>query len=208
MKMKFLQILSVLALAVSPAFAAKFTIDPAHSDVTFKVRHMVVSKTSGRFGKFSGEFSYDEKNPASWNAQATIDAASIDTNNAQRDGHLKSPDFFDVAKFPVITFKSTGIKNASGGKAQLEGLLMMKGVEKPVVLDLEVGGVINGMGKTKAGFEASTKINRKDFGITWNKTLDNGGLAVGEEVEISIRIEGDMAEDAKPAETKKAPAKK
>ncbi len=177
--------------------AAKFVIDTVHSDVTFKIRHMVVSKVSGGFGKFSGEFNYDEKNPTAWSAAATIDAASIDTNNEKRDGHLRSQDFFDVQKFPVITFKSTGVKNVSGNKAVLEGVLMMKGVEKPVKLDLEMGGVITGMGKTKAGFEAKGIINRKDFGITWNKVLDNGGLSLGEDVEITIHIEGDMVEGGK-----------
>lgn len=202
-------LLSVLSLVLASARldAAKFVIDSVHSDVTFKIRHMVVSKVSGRFGKFSGEFNYDEKNPSAWNATATIDAASIDTNNANRDEHLKSPDFFDVEKFPAITFRSAGVKNISGGKAQLEGILMMKGVEKPVTLDLEVGGVSTAGGKTKSGFSAITKINRKDFGINYNKVLDNGGVALGDEVEISINIEGDLVEETKP-ETQKAPKKK
>ena len=196
MRHKNLAVVAVLSLVLSAAHvhAAKFMIDPVHSDVTFKIRHMVVSKVSGRFGKFSGELNYDEKKPAAWSAMATIEAASIDTNNEKRDGHLKGGDFFDVEKYPAITFKSTGVKNIIGGKAQLEGLLMMRGVEKPVTLDLEVGGVITEKGKTKAGFEAVTKINRKDFGISYNSILESGGLALGEEVEISIRIEAELAE--------------
>ena len=194
MRHKNLAVLALLSLILPAArvHAAKYTIDPVHSDVSFKVRHMMVSKVSGRFGKFSGEINYDDKNPSAWSTQATIDAASIDTNNDKRDGHLKSGDFFDAAKYPVITFKSTGVKNINGGKAQLMGMLMMHGVEKPVTLDLEVGGVVTEKGMTKAGFEATTKINRKDFGVSYNKTLDNGGLAVGEEVEISIRIEASL----------------
>ncbi|OGR89808.1 MAG: hypothetical protein A3A86_04930 [Elusimicrobia bacterium RIFCSPLOWO2_01_FULL_60_11] len=198
MRSKNIAVAAVLSLILSAqAFAARFVIDPVHSDVSFKIRHMMVSKVSGRFGGFSGEVNYDDKNPAAWSAQATIDAASIDTDNANRDAHLESPDFFDVQKYPAITFKSTGVKNVSGGKAQLSGLLMMHGVEKPVVLDMEVGGVITEKGKTKAGFEAATKVNRKDFGISWNKMLDSGGVALGDEVEISIRIEAELAEAPK-----------
>src|SRR3989344_7540030 len=124
-------LLSVLPLVLASARldAAKFVIDPVHSDVTFKIRHMVVAKASGRFGKFSGEFNYDEKTPSAWSATAVIEAASIDTNNANRDGHLKSPDFFEVEKFPAITFRSTGVKNISGSKDQPGGILMMKGSE-------------------------------------------------------------------------------
>lgn len=199
MRHKNIVVLAVLSLILSAtrAQAAKFVIDPVHSDVTFKIRHMMVSKVSGRFGKFSGEVSYDEKNPSAWSAAAAIDAASIDTNNEKRDGHLKSPDFFDVQKYPMITFKTTGVKNISGNKSQLNGLLMMHGVEKTVTLELEVGGVVTEKGKTKAGFEAVTKINRKDFGISYNSILESGGLALGEEVEISIRIEAELAEPKK-----------
>ena len=189
---------AVISLILSAqAFAARYVIDPVHSDVTFKIRHMMVSKVSGRFGKFSGELNFDEKNPSAWNATANIETSSIDTNNASRDGHLKSADFFDVQKYPAITFRSTGVRNAGGGKAQLNGMLMMHGVERPVILDLEIGGVMTEKGKTKAGFEASGKLNRKDFGITWNKALDSGGVALGDEVEISIRIEADLAEAKK-----------
>ena len=202
------------ALVGTPLFAAHFTIDPMHSDVTFKIRHLMVSKVSGRFGNFSGEFNYDEKNPAAWSATATIEAASIDTNNEKRDAHLRTPDFFDVAKYPVLAFKSTGVQNMSGNRAQINGMLMMHGVENPVTLDLEMGGIITEAGATKAGFEATTKLNRKDFGINYNKILDNGGLALGEDVEISIHVEGNMdtpkkaPKSAKPAEMKKEPAKK
>lgn len=179
------------------AFATEYQIDPAHSSVNFKIRHLV-SKTTGKFDKFDGKLNYEPGKPASWKVDAKIDAASVNTGQAKRDEHLRSPDFFDTQKYPTITFKSTGVKDASDKNAKLEGLLTMHGVTKPVVLDVEFGGEgVDPQGTKKAGFTASTKINRKDFGIIWNKTLDAGGLALGDDVDINIEIEADAANPKK-----------
>ncbi len=211
MKLKHfgLLLLSFL-LSAATLRAAHYTIDPDHSDVSFKVKHLMLSKVAGKFEKFTGDFNYDEKNPAIWSAQATIDAASINTSNAKRDEHLRGADFFDVAKYPTLSFKSNGVVTANG-KHKLMGILNMHGVEKSVTLDLEViGAGKDPWGGERAGFEATGTVNRKDFGIVWNKVMETGGLALGEDVEISIRIEGKV--DAAPApaksETKTAPVKK
>ncbi len=202
---------SVLFLAFSAAQsqAARFMIDPAHSSVEFKVRHMMIAKVSGKFDRFSGEFNYDAGNPQSWTANAVIESGSINTGNADRDNHLRNEDFFDVPKHPALTFRSTSVTDVKDGKGKLNGLLTMRGVEKPVTLDLEVGGVVNDpWGNTKAGFTATGKIARKDFGMTWNKTLDAGGVALGEEVEIILQIEGTQDKPAAPAATDKKGKKK
>lgn len=191
MKKLFSLLLLGLTLGAGAVRAEKFVIDPVHSDVSFKVRHLMVSKVSGRFDKFTGEFFYDAKDSSKWSAKAVIDAASINTANEGRDGHLKSADFFDTAKYPTLTFVSSRATDVKDNKAKLHGSLTLHGITKPVILDLEILGVGKGMkGEQRAGFEATGKINRKDFGIVWNKVLETGGMAVGEEVEIAIRIEG------------------
>lgn len=181
--------------------AEKYSIDPVHSEVSFTIAHMVISKVRGRFDKFSGEFSYDEKDPKSWSTNVMIEASSINTNHEMRDKDLRSSNFFDVEKFPTLTFKSTEVMNAAKNKAKLKGLLTIHGVTKPVVLDLTMGGIVKDpWGNVRAGFEALTKINRKDFGIAYNKMLETGGMIVGEEVAIEIHIEGIQQ---KPGEMKK-----
>lgn len=195
-----------LLLGSSLASATEYIIDTVHSDVSFKIRHMVVSKTTGRFAKFTGSFVYDDKDAQTWSANAVIDATSIDTNNTDRDAHLRGADFFEVEKYPELTFRSTKVSDVVGNKAKLHGFLKMHGVEKLVVLDLEIGGTVKDpWGNMRAGFEASTTINRQDFGINYNKTLDAGGLALSNEVEISIRVEGieKKAEAPKAATPKK-----
>lgn len=195
-----LAVLSALALPAPSAQAAKYTIDPAHSNVDFKVRHLMVNKVSGRFERFSGEFNYDEKLPQSWTALAKIEAASVNTGNADRDTHLRGADFLDAGKFPVIAFRTTSVTDVANGRAKLNGVLSLHGVEKPVTLDLEIGGVVDDpWGNTKAGFTATGKINRNDYGIVWNKTFGNGGLVVGEEVEITLQIEGTQIKETAPA---------
>lgn len=189
--------LAVLAALLSlPAHAAVYEIDAVHSEVAFKVRHMMLGKTAGKFTKFSGTFDYDGKAPKSWKTKAVIDAASIDTADAKRDGHLRSPDFFDVERHPTLEFSSAKVTGWKDGKGKLHGELTMHGVTKPVVLDLELAGETE-MG---AGFTARTKVDRREFGIVWNKALDKGGVAVGNEVEITLEIEGKKAE--KKAEAK------
>ncbi|HVE13450.1 MAG TPA: YceI family protein [Elusimicrobiota bacterium] len=180
----FAAFLSVF-LAAASARATTYEIDAVHSQVGFKVRHMMAGKTPGRFERFSGTVEYDAKNPKSWSTQASIDAASINTGNEKRDGHLRSPDFFDTAKFPTLSFVSTGVRDWKDGKGKLLGKLTMHGVTKDVVMDLESGGESG----DRAGFSATTKIDRRDYGIVWNKALDKGGVVVGNDVEISLEIE-------------------
>ncbi|MEQ1919043.1 MAG: YceI family protein [Elusimicrobiota bacterium] len=180
---------AVFTLAVSGVRAETYDIDSSHSQVGFRIKHLV-GKVPGRFTGFSGSIEYTPGKPGSWKVDAKIDPATINTDNQKRDGHLKASDFFDVAKFPEMSFKSTKITEVKGEKAKLHGDLTMHGVTKAVVLDLEIGGTTKDpWGKTRAGFSATGTINRKDFGITYNSVLDNGGLMLGEDVAISLDIE-------------------
>lgn len=190
-------------LISAPLHAAKYVIDPSHSSVEFRVSHMTVGKVRGHFEKFEGGFTHDENDPKVWAASAAIETSSIDTGNADRDKHLRSADFFDADKHPSITFKSTEVTEVSGNKFKLHGLLNMHGVEKPVTLDAEFGGVTQDpYGNTRAGFEANGKVNRKDFGIIWNKTFGNGGLVVGEDVDLRIAVEGVAAKSEEQGKEK------
>ncbi|MEK7382193.1 MAG: YceI family protein [Elusimicrobiota bacterium] len=187
----FQMMLAVVSIAVlSPAApAATYEIDAAHSQVAFKVKHLV-GKVSGRFTTFSGTLSYEPGKPETWKAEAKIDPASINTDNEKRDAHLKSPEFFDTAKCPEMAFQSAKVTGVKGGTAKLQGALTMHCVTKPVVLDLEFGGAgKDPWGGERAGFTAKTTLNRKDFGISFNKVLDNGGLMLGDKVEVVIEIE-------------------
>lgn len=167
----------------------KWVVDPSHSEVHFKVKHLVISTVTGSFGKFEGEVVTGSDDFSDSQINFSIDADSIDTNSADRDGHLKSPDFFDAASFPKITFQSTSFKK-KGDSYALQGNLTIKGVTKQVELEVEHGGVMKDpWGNIKAGFEVSGKINRKDFGLTWNAATETGGLVVGEEVKLMINIE-------------------
>ena len=183
-------ILGSLLFAFQTALqAAEFSIDPAHSSVGFNVRH-IVSHVKGQFNEFSGAFTYDPKAPEKSSVEAVIQTKSINTNMDKRDGHLRSPDFFDVAKYPTMTFKSASVKSAGPGKLDVAGTLTLHGVSKPVVLSVQGGDMAKDpWGGTRTGFSATTTINRKDFGMTWNQTLDNGGLLVGDDVKIDIEVE-------------------
>jgi len=183
--------LVLLAALAAPAFAqSTWEIDPAHSNVQFGVRHMMISTVHGKLPKLTATATGDEKDPAQAGVQASIDVASIDTGDEKRDAHLKSPDFFDAEKFPTITFKSTKVEAAGDRRYKLHGDLTMHGVTKPVVLDVEATPEVKGMrGETRAGARATTKINRKDFGISWSKSMDGGGVVVGDEVEVTIDVE-------------------
>jgi polyisoprenoid-binding protein YceI len=199
----------LLAAALAPlaASAATYELDPAHSTVGFRVKHLV-GRVPGRFTKFSGTVDYTPNKPETWKVEATIDPSSINTDNEKRDGHLKSPDFFDVAKYPEMTFKSTKVTDVKGDTAKLEGNLTMHGVTKPVVLDLEIGGTTKDpWGNEHAGFSAKGKLNRKDFGIIWNKTLDSGSLMLGEDVEIAIEAEAQPKAQGGEAGAKKGAKK-
>ena len=180
------------ALALSaPALAATWQIDPAHSNVSFSVRHMMVSNVRGEFTKVSGSVEGDEKAPTQAVINATIDASSINTREEKRDTHLKSADFLDVAKYPTITFKSKKIEPSGAAQFKVTGDLTLHGVTKEVVLDVSdvTPPIKDPMGKTRAGAHATTQIDRKDFGINWSKTMDGGGLLVGNDVDISIDVE-------------------
>lgn len=168
----------------------KWAFDLVHSSINFTVRHMVVSKVRGRFTKWDGTLVMDEKDPSGGRVDVVIDAASIDTGVAQRDEHLRSGDFFDVGKNPTITFRSTRVEKTGEGALKVTGDLTMHGVTRPVVLDVEYAGSANDpWGGVRAGFSAGTKLDRKDFGLTYNQLLETGGLVVGETVEIGIEAE-------------------
>jgi polyisoprenoid-binding protein YceI len=186
MKKTFSLLAAALFCSVS-ARAATYSIDPVHSSISFKVRHFV-AKATGRFNKFSGTFDYTEGKPKTWKVDATIDPATVDTSNEKRDGHLRTGDFFDVEKCPEMKFKSTKVVAGKGGAHKLHGDLTMHCVTKPVVLDLEIGGVSG----SKFGATATGKIKRKDFNMTWNKAMDKGGVVLGEDVDVAIDIEGDL----------------
>ena len=177
-----------LALSVS-VFADEWTIDKTHSSVSFKVRHMVVSKVKGGFDDFSGTVQFDGSNLTTGSVEMTIDVASIDTDDAGRDKHLVSADFFDAATFPKITFKSKKVI-ADGDNYKIVGDMTMKDVTKEVTFDVEFSGTVDDpWGNTRAGFSASTTIDRQEFNVSFSKTLDNGGLVVGNDVEIELELE-------------------
>ncbi len=180
-----------LALCAAPALVAQsYTIDGSHSKAHFTVRHMMVSNVRGEFSKMTGKVDYDEKNPEAIRIEATIDVNSINTGEPKRDAHLKSPDFFDVAKFASITFRSKSARKTANGLA-VTGNLTIHGVTKEVVLQVEgpTPEVRDPWGNLRRGATATTKINRKDYGLTWNAALETGGVVVGEEVSITIDVE-------------------
>ena len=182
--------LSSGALAPTASAAPEvFEIDKNHSTAGFKVRHLFTQVT-GRFDDVSGTVTWDEAAATQSSVALTIQAASINTSHEKRDEHLRSADFFDAAKYPTLAFKSTKIeKTDKANMFKVHGDLTMRGVTKPVVIDLEVMGFGSASGGRVAGFNATTKINRQDFGITWNKTLDSGGTLLSDEVTIEFPIE-------------------
>lgn len=178
------------AAAPVPALADVYEIDTAHSTVSFQVRHLGISKVRGWFSGFAGTLDFDPANMAATKIQGTIQTASIDTRNEKRDDHLRGEDFFWAEKHPEISFESTSVEPTGETTAKVTGNLTMRGVTKPVILDAEyLGAIVDPWGNHKAGFSASTTINRKDWGIVWNKILDTGGLTVGDEVTIELEIE-------------------
>ena len=178
-------------LVATSAWATDYKIDPTHSSVAFKVRHMGISYVPGRFMSLDGTFSYDPTNVKNSKASATIAVGSINTADAKRDDHLKGPDFLDATKFRDIAFKTTSVEPVSADAFKAHGDLTIHGVTKPVVLDVTYGGSgKDPWGNERAAFTATTKINRKDFGLTWSKALETGQLLVGEDVQIVLEIEG------------------
>jgi len=168
----------------------KWNIDLVHSGVSFSIRHMVVSKVRGRFAKFNGVLNLDDDDVTRSVVEATIDASSIDTGTEQRDAHLRSADFFDVEKFPELKFKSTRIEKVSDDGYRVVGELTIRDVTREVTLDVEAGGrAKDPWGNDRIGFVATTKLDRKDFGLKWNQALEAGGVLVGDKVEIGLEIE-------------------
>jgi polyisoprenoid-binding protein YceI len=182
--------MSIAETVQAPEFVVgTWDIDPVHSDVSFSVRHMMVSKVRGSFRTFNGTIRTDP-DPTRSSVGATIDMASIDTNNEQRDNHIRSADFFEVEKYPVMTFKSTSV-TPDGDDWKLIGDLSLHGVTKPVELALELHGFgPDGHGGTRIGFSATTELNRRDFGIDIDMPLDGGGVVVGDKINVALEIEG------------------
>ncbi|HZC43122.1 MAG TPA: YceI family protein [Acidobacteriaceae bacterium] len=167
-----------------------YEIDSTHSSVHFSVRHLMVSNVRGEFTKVSGTVKFDPQNPSASSVDATIDANSISTRDPQRDGHLKSPDFLDTEKFPTITFRSKKIQ-AHAGAGTITGDLTIHGVTREITLDVEGPSpeMKDPWGKQRIGASATTKLSRKEFGLTWNAALETGGVMIGDEVKITIDVE-------------------
>ena len=168
--------------------ATTWNIDPAHTVAEFKVKHMMIANVKGHFSGVSGVLIRDESNPANDRVEATIEAASIHTRDEQRDAHLKSADFFDVEKFPTLHFKSTGLNLLGDGEVSVEGDLTIHGVTRKVRFAVEgpTPPAKDPWGNTRIGISATTKINRKDFGLTWNAALETGGILVGDDITITL----------------------
>jgi polyisoprenoid-binding protein YceI len=199
----FIIALIAVLLAAPTAFAGKYKLDTAHGEVGFKVKHLGISTVRGKFKDFAGAFDWDEKTGKLENLTATIKTSTIDTNEPKRDDHLRSPDFFDAKKFPTIEYKATKVETSANKPTKIIGNLTMHGVTKEVPLDVKYeGSTKDPWGNEHIGFEATGKINRKDFGLAWNKTLETGGLLVGEEVTIEIHGEAVPEPKAEPAKKK------
>lgn len=180
--------MSTTAAAVSTG--TTWSVDPAHSHVEFAVKHLMISTVKGRFGVVRGTVRSDDADPAKGQAEIEIDADSIDTREAQRDAHLRSADFFNVEKFPKLTFRSTRIADVSGDRFKLIGDLTIHGVTREVTLDVtSEGRGKDPWGGERAGFSATTRIKRSDFGLTWNQALETGGFVVGDEIKVSLDVE-------------------
>lgn len=191
-----------MSFVCTTSLAAKFELDKSHTFISFTTPHLMVSKVKGRFDRFDGAFDFDEKNMKLEGINVTVKTDSINTNEKDRDKHLRSPDFFDVDKYPDMTFKSTRVEYKENKPEKVFGELTIRGITKPVTLDVEYGGAVtDAMGNRVVAFEASSEVNRKDFGLKWNKALDKGGWVVGDN--IKIQIEGEAKVPTPPDARKK-----
>jgi polyisoprenoid-binding protein YceI len=183
--------MSTLATPQTTTATTAWNIDPAHSVAEFKVKHMMISNVKGQFAKVSGVLTLDESDLTNSRVEALIEAASLETRDAQRDTHLKSADFFDAEKFPTLTFKSMRISQVRDGELAVEGNLTIRGVTRKVLFSVEgpTPPAKDPWGNTRVAVSATTKINRKDFGLTWNATLETGGILVGDEVTITLDVQ-------------------
>jgi polyisoprenoid-binding protein YceI len=184
-------LVTLILLIPQFALAENWKIDPAHTAVEFKIKHLMISWVKGTFTDVQGTAVFDEANPDKSSVNVQIATASVDTSNKKRDDHLRSPDFFDVASYPVMSFVSQKVTVANGVPSKIDGELTLHGETRAVTLDVEDFSqtVIDPWGNTRRGASASTTINRKDFGLTWNKALEAGGVVVGEEVRITLEVE-------------------
>ena len=190
---RYITLMITLLILAAPVltYAVTWEMDPAHSSFQFKVRHMTVSNVKGDFSKSRGVVVIDDKDITQLRVEVAIDAASVNTGHAQRDEHLRGPDFFDVSKHPTLTFVSKNVSKADGGRLKVTGDLTIHGVTREITVDVEgpTAEVKDPWGNFRRGATATTKINRKDFGLTWNKVLDGGGLVVADEVNIYVEVE-------------------
>lgn len=171
-----------------------WNFDAAHSEIGFSVKHMMIAKVRGKFADWTGEFRYNPEDPTQAWVRADIDVSSIDTGNGQRDEHLRSPDFFDTSSFPQMTFESTDWRQV-GDDFEVDGELTIKDVTRPITVYVESNGTgTDPWGNTRAGFSATAKLNRKDFGLTWNQALETGGVLVGDEVKIELEVQAIQGE--------------
>ena len=172
-------------------------LDAAHTDIGFAVKHMMISTVKGRFADLSGTITIDEADLAGSSVEVTINAASVDTRQEQRDAHLRSADFFDVEKYPTLTFRSRRVESTGSGEFRVVGDLTIRGVTREVVLEAaDEGRGKDPWGNERAGFSAKTVIDRRDFGLTWNAALETGGILVGNDIKISLEVEAVKAEAA------------
>ena len=185
--------MTTAAVQIPGYVAGTWTIDAVHSEVSFVVRHMMVSKVRGRFDKFEGTVTTASPDPLQSTVTATVDLSSVNTGEPNRDNHIRSADFFEVESHPTLTFHSTGVRR-DGGDFLLDGDLTIRAITKPVTLKLEINGFgPDAYGGTRAGFTATTEINRNDFGVSYNGPIPGGGVAVSEKVTINLEIEGVLA---------------
>ena len=192
MKRSLTVLISVLTLAI-PVFGygSNWQIDPDHSSIQFKIRHLTVSNVKGDFSKAKGVVTMDDKDITQLKVELVIDASSVNTNHAKRDEHLKGPDFFDVAKYPTLTFVSKRVIKTDANRLKVIGDLTIRGVTREITVDVEgpTPEVKDPGGNLRRGATGTSRINRKDFGMTWNRTLDTGGLVVGDDVDIYVEVE-------------------
>ncbi|MFA5418121.1 MAG: YceI family protein [Bacteroidales bacterium] len=190
MKKTGILLISLLSIVSLKSQTTNWEFDKAHTSVEFSIDHMVISEVTGKFTDFTGTIASDNEDFTNANIEFYIEVKSINTENSDRDDHLRGTDFFDAEKYPQITFVSTSFTKKSGNNYALSGNLTMHGVTKSVSFDVKYGGtVVDPWGNTKAGFKLTGKLDRKDYGLTWNNALETGGLVVGEEVTITARVE-------------------
>lgn len=187
---KIITLVSAMAISIATFAQTTWKVDPSHSSVSFSVSHLVISEVDGTFKTFNGSLITDSNGFSNAKINFEIDVNSINTQNEKRDGHLKSEDFFHTKKHPKITFKSTSFKKIKGNKYILKGNITMRGVTKSITLNVKYGGTaIDGYGNTKAGFIITGSLNRIDFGVAWNSKTKNGGLTIGEKINLVVKLE-------------------